>query len=142
MPFANALAKTYPPPEGIKIFTASAEAEKMLAFWSLKQTTTSGVLRMGDTLFRVVRHDCPHCGEHLSAQAVRMSKKEREMVSALMSMIKSTEPAKPASPAKPKPAKQAAKQPAPAPPASEPFEPNSADELTLEQLEELTKPRA
>lgn len=133
-PFADALAKTYPAPEGVKIFTAGEQAEKMLAFWSVKQDTTSSVLRIGDTLFRVVQHSCPHCKEHLSAQAVRMSKKEREMMAALMSMIKSTMPNKPASAAKPKQAKQAAK-PAPVQ-AAEPSE----EDITLEQLDALTTP--
>lgn len=140
LPFANALSKTYPAPEGVKIFTASAEAEKMLAFWSVKQSTLSQVLRLGDQLFRVVLHKCPHCDNHLSAQAVRMSKKEREMMAALVSMLKAQDVAKPASKAVPKQAKQAAKPVASTPAPKEPFEPNSADDMTLEQLEALTNP--
>lgn len=141
LPFAVALSKAYPAPAGTKIFTASAEAEKMLAFWSLKQLTVSQVLRIGDALFRVVQHSCPHCQEHLSAQAVRMSKKEREMIAGLMAMLKPATPAKPASKAAAKQAKPAAPAPVPVQAAAaEPFEPNSADDLTLEQLEELTQP--
>lgn len=140
LPYANALAKVYPAPEGEKIFTAGADADKMLAFWSLKQPSVSQVLRLGNELFRVVQQSCPHCEQPVSARAVKMSKKEREMVAALASMFKQATPAKPASPAKPKQAKQAAKQPASIPAASEPFEPNTADEMTLEQLEALTQP--
>lgn len=140
-PFADALAKVYPAPEGEKIFTAGADADKMLAFWSLKQPSVSQVLRLGNELFRVVQQSCPHCAEAISARAVKMSKKEREMVAALASMFKQATPAKPASPAKPKQAKQAVKPaPVPVPAASEPFEPNTADEMTLEQLEALTNP--
>lgn len=136
LPFANALAKTYPAPEGVKIFTASAEAEKMLAFWSVKQTETSSVLRIGEVLFRVKLHACPGCGQHLSASALRMSKKEREMLAALASMLKAQDVSKPAGKVAPKQAKPVVSTPAP----KEPFEPNSADDMTLEQLEALTSP--
>ena len=136
-PFADALARVYPAPEGAKIFTASAEAKKMLAFWSVKQSTLSQVLRVGNDLFRVVLHKCPHCEEHLSAQAVKMSQKEREMLVALASMLKTPDASKPASVPAKKQAKQASK-PAPVP---VPVEPNTADEVSLEELEALTSER-
>lgn len=139
-PFADALAKVYPAPEGLKIFTAGEDAAKMLAFWSVKQHTTSSVLRIGSTLFRVVRHDCPYCKEHLSAQAVKMSAKEREMVAALAAMLKAQDVSKPASKPAKKQAAQAKPTPVPVQAAAEPFEPNTADEMSLEELDALTQP--
>lgn len=140
-PFADALSRVYPAPDGVKIFTTGADADKMLAFWSLKQPSVSQVLRLGTELFRVVQQSCPHCSQAISARAVKMSKKEREMVAALASMFKQATPVKPTSKAPAKQAKQAP-APVPVPATAEPFEPNSADEMTLEQLEALTQPGA
>jgi hypothetical protein len=134
-PFADALAKQYPAPDGIKIFTASETAEKMLAFWSVKQETKSVVLRVGQALARFVLHSCPHCHENLSAQSVRMSQKEREMIASLMTMLKE----QPAPKAPSKPAKKQAVQAAPV---------KTEDDLTLkkasaiewEELDALTTP--
>jgi len=141
-PYADLLAKTFPPPEDVKIFTAGADAQKMLAFWSIKQPTKSFVLRIGQALFRAVLHQCPHCKQDLSAQAVKMSVKEREMLAALSQMLKTADAGTPASKPTPKKAKQASK-PSPAP-VSESDADNglhaSEDELTLEQLDALTAP--
>lgn len=131
-PFADVLAKQYPAPVGIKIFTAGEDASKMLAFWSVKQTTKSVVLRVGDSLAKFTLHQCPHCKQDLSAQATKMSQKEREMIQALMALMVQKDASKPAG----KPNKKQAAKPA----ATEPFEPNSADDMTLEQLEALTAP--
>ena len=143
-PFSEALRKQYPPPEGIKIFNASESAAKMLAFWSIKQTTKSVVLRIGDNLARFVLHSCPRCGQHLSAQAVRMSQKEREMIASLAAMLKPAQPSQTPSKTARKQAKQA--PPVPVPVLSESDADNglhaTEDELTLEELDKLTRPTA
>lgn len=135
-PFADALGKTYPAPDGVKIFTAGPDANKMLAFWSVKQSTLSQVLRVGQSLFRVVLHKCPHCEQDLSAQAVKMSVKEREMLVALSQMLKVPDATKPAS----VPAKKQAKQAAAVATLKANPQPNTAEEMSLEELEELTSP--
>lgn len=138
VPYANVLGKTYPAPEGIKIFTAGEDASKMLAFWSVKQSTKSVVLRVGDSLAKFTLHSCPHCEQALSAQATRMNQKEREMIASLMAMLKQADATQAPSKAPAKKAKQAAQAPKVAAPAPEPEEELSEEQMA--ELERLTSP--
>lgn len=134
LPYANALAKQFPAPEGIKIFTAGENAKKMLAFWSVKQSTKTVVLRVGDNLVQFSLHSCPYCEENLSAQVVKLSQEKRDMVASLLAMLKAQEAAKAPSAPAPKKAPKAPKQ------ATVQAQASTEEEEALAELDRLTQP--